>query len=66
MQIVCNGKKETIKNKMTLESLLNKFMLDPDTIVVEVNKKIIEKDDYKGLQLQENDQIELIRFVGGG
>jgi thiamine biosynthesis protein ThiS len=35
-------------------------------IVVELNKKILERDRYGEFGIQEGDVIELVHFVGGG
>jgi len=66
MYITCNGKQQLIDNTTTLYDLLRDLDLSPATIVVEINKKIIDRDQYETLPLSEDDQVELIRFVGGG
>jgi sulfur carrier protein len=66
MHIICNGKQRPINNTTTLDSLLRELHLAPDTVVAEVNKKIIDHDQYDTLSLADGDQVELIRFVGGG
>ncbi len=43
-----------------------KYNLQPDQLVVEINEKVIPKEKWKDHQLFENDQVELIQFVGGG
>ena len=40
--------------------------LNPDTVVAECDGRIISRDDYESLLLQEGSVLELIRFVGGG
>ncbi len=66
MYIFCNGKKQTIAQQYTLEQLLKQHQLEPGTVIAEVNKKIIENDQYSTLKLKDGDTVELIRFVGGG
>lgn len=66
MQITLNGKKENIADQMTIMDLLKKYKLDPKTIIVEKNMEIIEKQNYDQEIIQPADNIELIRFMGGG
>lgn len=66
MYITCNGKQQLIDNTTTLYNLLRELNLAPDTVVAEINNKIIDRDQYETLRLKEDDQVELIRFVGGG
>ena len=51
---------------MSLEDLFEELDLPPDSVVTEINKKIIQPDQYAQLQLKDGDHVELIRFVGGG
>jgi thiamine biosynthesis protein ThiS len=66
MQIFCNGRQQNINKGTTLGKLLTDLDLPADTVVAEINKKIIDRDQYETLTLSEGDQVELIRFVGGG
>jgi len=66
MHITCNGKQQPISDTTTLHDLLCELNLAPDTVVAEINKKIIDHDQYETLCLSNGDQVELIRFVGGG
>ncbi|HHD62767.1 MAG TPA: sulfur carrier protein ThiS [Desulfobulbaceae bacterium] len=66
MQIFCNGRQQDIDEGVTLSQLLVGLELPADTVVAEINKKIIDRDQYETLKLNQGDQVELIRFVGGG
>ncbi|MBU0682349.1 MAG: sulfur carrier protein ThiS [Proteobacteria bacterium] len=66
MKIICNGKEQEVAAGCTLLHLLADLQLDPDTVVVECDKKIISRADYEGLVLTAGQDLELIRFVGGG
>jgi len=66
IHILCNGNNHPIPEGMHLESLLQTLDLPPDSVVAEINKKIIQPDQYAQLQLKDGDKVELIRFVGGG
>ncbi len=66
MIITCNGKTQAIDKGCSLDFLLKLHKLEPDNVVAEVNKQIIERDQYSTLNLNDGDTVELIRFVGGG
>jgi sulfur carrier protein len=51
---------------MTLAAFIHSLDLNPDTIVAECEGRIIKRDEYDTLVLQEGNVLELIRFVGGG
>lgn len=50
----------------TLRDLIEHFQLDPETVAVEMNGRIPERETWASVLLQPDDRIELIRFVGGG
>ncbi len=66
MHIVCNGRQQEIDQGKTLGGLLEDLGLPADSVVAEINKKIIDRDQYETLKLTQGDQVELIRFVEGG
>jgi len=66
MKIFCNGQQREIDGETSLSSLLEKLSLPADSVVAEINKKIINPDQYDTTRLSEGDEVELIRFVGGG
>ena len=66
MNIVCNGKEMDVKEGLSVNSLLIELELNPATVVVECDSKIILKDDYETSILIDGSVVELIKFVGGG
>lgn len=66
MVIRINGKKETVGKPVNLAELVYEKGLVPEHIVVEHNMRIVSKDEWSEIRLQENDNIEIVSFVGGG
>jgi sulfur carrier protein len=66
MQIQLNGSPKTIPDSMTVATLLQELGVPDTSVVVELNTTIIQPDVYATVSLQDNDHVELIRFVGGG
>ena len=65
-KIQLNGKKITIKSKISLLDLIKKHKLDIKKIAIELNGKIVPKINYKNKSLKDKDVIEIVHFIGGG
>ena len=50
----------------SLLELLRQLQLDPRTVVVEHNRKIVRRSDLATIQIAAGDSVELVHFVGGG
>ena len=60
-----NGEEKEIAGKNLLE-YLKEAGFEPDRVVVERNLDIIPKDELGNTIIQDEDVIEVLRFVGGG
>ncbi len=65
-KIQLNGKKVSIKQKLSIFDLLKKHKLDDKKVAVELNGSIINKKKYKQRFVKNNDKIEIVHFIGGG
>ena len=66
MKILCNGEERAIEPGTTVAGLVTGLGLNLETVVVEVNRKILQRPEYETTGLAEGDAVELIRFIGGG
>jgi len=66
MEIYVNGDKRRIPDGATLHMLLREVRVNPQSVVVEHNETVVQKDAYESTSLIEGDKIEIVRFVGGG
>ncbi len=66
MNIILNGQKYNIENNITLKQMLINLNIEQNNIIAEVNGEVVTKDDFSNKIINENDIIELVRFVGGG
>jgi len=64
-QIKVNGKIESLEEGLTLEKFLSGQKL-PANFVVELNGKIVGKNDYAIVVLNDGDVVELAVFCAGG
>ena len=66
IKITVNGKQMQIIPKFTLKSLITKLKMPLNTIAIELNKKIIDKNRISKIRLKKGDKIEIVHFIGGG
>ena len=65
-KVFLNGDKVEVDEDMSLLRLIESNRLRPEHIVVEVNRKIIPRNEFSSLNLNEGDEIEIVHMVGGG
>ena len=61
-----NGKPVELAGPTPLLDYVATLGVDPRGIAVEVNGVILQRDGYAGCTLQDGDQVEIVRMVGGG
>lgn len=66
MNITLNGKKTELEKPLSLMELLSIKGLDPQKVVIEYNFQVLGKEEWGSTILKENDNLEVLRFVGGG
>ncbi|MBU0478197.1 cysteine synthase A [bacterium] len=66
MTIYLNGKKDDIKDDMSISKLLEFKKVRPEVVTVELNDEIIEKDGYNTTRLKSDDKVEFVYYMGGG
>lgn len=66
MVVMLNGKQVEVEEGTTLLNLLERKGLEPERVVVEYNYELVKRTDLAEVVLKGNDNIEVLRFVGGG
>ena len=66
MIVKINGRIEEIAKKLNMGELLAAKGLKPERVVIEHNHRIIPKDQLQAVVLNDNDNVEIVSFVGGG
>ncbi|MGI9862077.1 sulfur carrier protein ThiS [Moorella naiadis] len=66
MQILLNGRAEDLPGGMTLEQLLITKNIASAAVVVAVNSEVVKREAWCNFVIKENDEVEVIRIVGGG
>ncbi|NHN35344.1 sulfur carrier protein ThiS [Paenibacillus agricola] len=66
MQLIINGEERELESLSTVAELLTLFKLEQKILVVELNRDIVERNEYNTTPLHEGDKLEIVHFVGGG
>ena len=66
IQVQVNGKEREVQSGLSVHELVESFDLNPLLIVVELNREILSRDQFKDVHVSEGDAVELVHFVGGG
>ncbi len=66
IQVQVNGKEREVQSGLSVHELVESLDLNPLLIVVELNREILSRDQFKDVHVSEGDAVELVHFVGGG
>ena len=66
MKVRINGAAHVVARAATLEDLVGERKLVPEKIVIEHNRRIIQRAAWAVTTLGDGDAVEIISFVGGG
>lgn len=65
MRVTINGKPEEVAGGTVLEMLKTKDV-EPQMVAVELNAKILGRDELGSTTLKEGDALEILFYMGGG
>ena len=66
MTIRLNGDRYELAGPVSISALLAQLQIDPRIVAVEHNITVVKRDRYQTTMVNEGDEIEIVRFVGGG
>jgi thiamine biosynthesis protein ThiS len=66
MEITINGQARMVPEACTLNDLLALQAVEPEHVVVEINRTIVPKETFSTLRIGPGDRVEILSFVGGG
>ena len=66
MQIQVNGQPRQLEQALNLTELVELLGLKPDRCAIERNRALVSRAAWADTRVEENDQIEIVQFVGGG
>ena len=66
VKIRINGKIFNLKPKMTLKDVIIKYKIPLKKVAIELNKKIVNKQQLGKIKIKKHVKIEIVHFIGGG
>lgn len=66
MTIIVNGETKTIQQTVSIATLLEQLKIEAQAVVIEYNGAVLDKENWAATTCQDQDQIEVVRFLGGG
>ena len=66
MTIQLNGEPFDISGPVTISALLATLNIDPRIVAVEHNVVVVKRQHYDDTFIADGDEVEIVRFVGGG
>lgn len=65
MKLIVNGENKVTQSK-TVQTLLDELEINDKVMAVAVNMNVVKKENWSSFELNENDKVEFLQFVGGG
>ncbi len=65
MNLIINGESR-VYTADTLTALVEELAMKPDRVAIELNREIVPRDRWPQTKLKDQDQLEIVHFVGGG
>ncbi len=66
MTIQVNGESRAAPPGATVLALLETLGLAPGRVAVELNGRVMRRDEFTRVALRDGDRVEVVQFVGGG
>lgn len=64
--ITLNGEHQELEQGQTIAGLLQQLELNPQIVTVQVNGQMKTQEQFTSTALQDQDQVEVLLFMGGG
>jgi len=66
IDIVVNGQMRQAPEGKTLVELLSWLEVDPSRVAVELNRSIVQREQWAKTRVDPGAALEIVQFVGGG
>ncbi|MGC7872734.1 sulfur carrier protein ThiS [Desulfosporosinus sp. SYSU MS00001] len=61
-----NGEKAELRDTISLQRWVEGQNIPHNTVIIEYNGEIIPEEHWVSVELKQGDQLEILKFVGGG
>ncbi|WP_120952855.1 sulfur carrier protein ThiS [Helicobacter sp. L8] len=66
MRLIINGESKHFEEALSVQSLIKELGIDSQVCAIARNSVVVKKEDWAHTQLQDNDRLECLQFMGGG
>ena len=66
MTIFINGEARELDDGLSVAAMLDALELPKQRVAIELNRKVIRKQEWESTGVASGDRIEVVHFVGGG
>jgi thiamine biosynthesis protein ThiS len=66
LRIQVNGESRAVPDRLTLQDLVAHLNFSLERLAIELNHEVVRRSDWLATILKEEDQVEIVHFVGGG
>jgi len=66
MTIFINGEARELDDGLTVAAMLDALELPKQRVAIELNRRVVRKQEWESTAVADNDRIEVVHFVGGG
>ncbi len=66
IRVTLNGERRELEAPVSILALLNRLEIDPRTVAVEHNRVVVKRARYDETMIDDESEIEIVAFVGGG
>jgi len=66
MEVSINGERKTVREGLTVATLLRELALPPERVAIERNRDILPRTRWDATTVQPGDRYEIVHLVGGG
>ena len=66
-KIYVNGDAQEVNLPLNVSELLKQLLVEnPEMVSVQVNEEFAEREDWDNIQINEDDKVDFLYFMGGG
>ena len=66
IKIYLNGREEEVAQGITVAELLDGRRIRPEVVTVELNGRVLGREEFGDTFLKDGDEVELVYYMGGG
>ena len=66
VQVRINGEHRRVAEGISIAELVSELGFDPVRVAVERNLEVIPRSMLRDVAIEDGDELEIVRFVGGG